>query len=153
LPRFVYQYRPYGLFKNFIEVYVPRGARLTAVTSDGKPANFATAREDGYTAVGVYERIPRGQKTTVTVSYRLDGRHSYSLVARPQPLAQDASFQIALEVPTGWSSEGEGELRDGVLRWSGDFDRTLRWRLAPSDRTGLAAFWPRITRFWTEPVF
>ena len=153
LPRFVYQYRPYGLFKNFIEVYVPRGARLTGVTSDGEPANFATAREDGYTAVGVYERIPRGQKTTVTVSYRLDGRDSYSLVARPQPLAQDASFQIALEVPTGWSSEGEGELRDGVLRWSGDFDRTLRWRLAPSDRTGLAALWPRITRFWTEPVF
>ena len=153
LSPFVYQYEPYGLFKNFIEVYVPGDARVTAVESDGEPAPFATAREDGYTAVGLYEEIARGQERTVTVSYTLPAGRTFSLIAQPQPLAHDAVLEVALEVPAGWDASGEGEVEEGALRWSGPFDRTLRWQLAPSRRSGLAALWPRITRFWTEPVF
>jgi hypothetical protein len=149
----VHQYRPYGLFKNYIEVYVPRAAEVRRVDVDARPAPFFKAMEDGYVAIGTYVEIPRGELTTVTVSYDLELEGArYALELRPQPQAHDSELQVAVAQPRGWTAEGPGRQRDGVLRYEGTFDETLRWRAAPSDATGLTALWRGARAFWTQPV-
>ena len=153
LPEFVYQYRPYGLFKNYVEVYVPGSARVTGVDHDGEPARFGTAIEDGYEAVGVYVTVPRGTSARVEVRYRLDlGDAGYELEARPQPLTHPSRLEVRVTVPPGWSATGRGGVADGVMAYSGRFDETMEWRVGPSERTGIPALWARLERFWTEPV-
>jgi hypothetical protein len=154
LPRFVYQYRPYGLFKNFVEVYVPAAAELTGVEVDGAPAEAFTEREDGYRAVGVYVEIPRGERTEVAVGYNLPlEAEGYSLEVLPQPLAHDASLRVAVEVPSGWTVDGSGRVRDGALHDSGRLGARAVWRIAPGRATGITGLWDALRRFWTEPLF
>ncbi|MFN2490080.1 MAG: DUF4012 domain-containing protein [Actinomycetota bacterium] len=154
LPRFVYQYRPYGLFKNYVEVYVPHDADITGVDLDGGAARFFEKREDGYTAVGVYAEVPRGERAEVEVRYRLPlGPDGYSLEALPQPQTHDGDLSVALTVPARWTTEGPGTVSDGMLRHRGTFDEALRWRVHPSDRTGIPALWAGVVNFWREPLF
>jgi hypothetical protein len=154
LPPFVYQYRPYGLFKNYVEIYVPRSAELTAVEVDGRAAGFDRKAEDGYDAIGLYVEIPRGTETRVEVGYTLPrARDGFSVELRPQPQAHDAVVSVALTLPPGWERDGPGSIDDGVVRFSGDFDRTLQWTVAPSERTGVPALWADVTRFLREPLF
>jgi hypothetical protein len=153
LPEFVTQYRPYGLFKNYVEVYVPAGARPTGVQVDGEPAGAFTEREDGFRAIGVYVEIPRGQETVVSVGYELPlESDEYSLEVIPQPLARDAHLEVALGVPPGWTVEGDGELDDGVLRFSGDLDGRMEWRAGPREAGGLTGLWDALVGFWREPL-
>jgi hypothetical protein len=154
LPRFVHQYRPYGLFKNYVEVYVPRSAELTAVEVNGDAVGFDRKAEDGYDAVGLYVEIPRGTETRVEVGYTLPrAPDGFSVELRPQPQANDADLSVALTMPSGGERDGPGAIEDGVLRFSGEFDRTLRWTVAPSERTGLPGLWASLTRFLSEPLF
>jgi hypothetical protein len=153
LPEFVTQYTPYGLFKNYVEVYVPAGARLTGVEVDGEPAGAFTEREDGYTAVGVYVEIPRGERTVVSVGYELALEDdAYSLEVIPQPLAHDAHLDVAVGLPTGWTAEGDGDVEGGVLRYSGDLDSRMEWRAAPRDAGGITGLWDALVSFWSEPL-
>jgi hypothetical protein len=153
LTRYQYQYRPLGLFKNFVEVYVPERAELTGVEVDGRPARFYPAREDGYRAVGVYLRIPRNTETRVSVGYTLPPGDGYSLRLIPQPLARDARAVVSLDVPEGWMLEGPDLARaQGSMTFEGPLDRTLVFEAGPSDRTGLPALWATLTRFWTKPL-
>ncbi|MGH2752447.1 MAG: DUF4012 domain-containing protein, partial [Actinomycetota bacterium] len=71
LSRFEHQYLPYGLFKNVVEIYVPKEAELASVETDGERADFFEADEDGFSAVGVYVELPRNQRTEVSVVYEL----------------------------------------------------------------------------------
>jgi len=154
LPRFVYQYRPYGLFKNFVEVYVPERAEITGVEVDGEPAEAFTEDEDGYTAVGVYVRIARGDETEVSVGYELPlDSDAYSLDVLPQPLAHDARLRVAVEVPSGWQVEGTGTVAAGALRSAGLLGARKTWVVAPSEATGITALWDALARWWSEPVF
>ncbi|CAN5702320.1 hypothetical protein BH24ACT26_BH24ACT26_05070 [soil metagenome] len=154
LPRFVTQAPPYGLFQSYVEVYTPATARLTRVDVDGQPARFATQPEDGYTAVGVYVEVARGDRAEIEVRYRLPlGDAGYSLEARPQPLSRDAAFDVAVSVPSGWTASGPGSVTNGVLRYSGELDESLTWVVEPSSRTGIPALWAGAARFWNEPLF
>lgn len=152
LTRFEYQYKPYGLFKNYVEIYLPQGARLLSVTLDGRPANFDTYSDDGFLSVGVFLRIPRSSEASVTVAYDLPGGNPYSLRVRPQPLVHDARLTVQLEVPSGWTIDGPDGAASGSMMWHGDLDRTVSFRAAPSERTGLPAAWSEIARFWSHPI-
>jgi hypothetical protein len=155
LTDYQYQYKPLGLFKNYVETYVPRQAEITAVEVDGRSVRFYPKAEDGYRALGVYLPIPRTTATTVSVSYTLpaEGR-SYSLELLTQPLAHDARALVRLDAPRGWIVRGpDGAEGSGTMSWSGDLDRRLRFDAAPSHKAGLSALWDGLARFWNEPVF
>jgi hypothetical protein len=157
LTRYQYQYRPYGMFKNFVELYVPAEARLTAVTAEGRNAEFFPHREDGYKAVGVYLEIPRGDNVVVRVAYRLPpSGDGYSLVVAPQPLTDDAQLGIELATPRTWDVEAPDAARrdeDGIITYAGKLEGPIKFEAGPSERTGLAALWANLQRFWNEPLF
>jgi hypothetical protein len=156
LTRYEFQYFPYGLFKNFVEVYVPAAAQLEAVQAGGRPAEFITYREDGYKSVGVYVEIPRNESDTLRVRYTLpEEPDGYSLELRPQPLTHDADLTVRLLAPPEWDFTGpEGaRIEGGRLVYQGAFDRALKVEAGPSDRTGLSFLWSRLSRFWNEPLF
>lgn len=154
LTRFEYQYKPYGLFKNVVEIYVPAKAELTSVEGGGERLNFTLQKEDGFNAVGVYVEIPKGEEKTVTVTYELPAEGHYSLSVVPQPLVEDAQLSVALGVPAGWEVDTpDGVVGGDVVRWEGPLDKTLKFEAGPSRRTGLPSLWAAIQRFWVEPVF
>lgn len=157
LTPYQYQYRPYGLFKNFVELYVPAEARLEAVQSDGRDADFYPQFEDGYKAVGLYLEIPRGDAVEASVTYSLPPSDSgYSLVVSPQPLSHDAHLDVRLQAPEDWDVELPGGARrgpEGMTTYSGELEGPIKFEAGPSERTGLAAWWLMLQRFWNEPLF
>jgi hypothetical protein len=157
LTRYQYQYRPYGLFKNFVELYVPAEARLEAVQTGGRDADFYPQLEDGYKAVGLYLEIPRGDHVEASVTYSLPpSDDGYSLVVSPQPLSHDAQIDVRLQAPEYWDLELPGGARrgpDGTTTYSGKLEGPLKFEAGPSERTGLAAWWLMLQRFWNEPLF
>lgn len=153
LSRFEYQYLPYGLFKNVLEIYVPAEAELLAVEVGGSPEDFFKNREDGLAAVGVYLEIPRGQKKTVSVEYQLAAKDHYALTVVPQPLVDDARLTVELDMPGGWELDGpEGAPGDTVVRWEGFLDRRLEFEMGPSEKSGLASWWTGFRHFLDEPI-
>ncbi|MDQ3662573.1 MAG: DUF4012 domain-containing protein [Actinomycetota bacterium] len=156
LTRYEFQYFPYGLFKNFLEIYVPAAAQLEAVQSGGKPIEFITYREDGYKSVGVYLEIPRSETAGVTVRYTLpEQENGYSLEVRPQPLTEDGKVELRLFTPPDWRLSGPdgARVQTGRLLYRGRFDQALELEAGPSDRTGLSSLWVSLSRFWNEPLF
>jgi Protein of unknown function (DUF4012) len=157
LTRYQYQYRPYGLFKNFVELYVPAEARLEAVETGGRDANFYPQLEDGYKAVGLYLEIPAGDQVEASVTYSLPpSDDGYSLVVSPQPLSHDAHLDVRLQAPEDWDLELPGGARrgpDGTTTYSGELEGPIKFEAGPSERTGLAAWWLMVQRFWNEPLF
>jgi len=154
LSRFEYQYRPYGLFKNVVEIYVPAAAEVVSVEVGSEPADFFEAREDGFEAIGVYVELPRGRETAVRVAYDLAPKEGYALEVIPQPLVEDAELSVELAIPGGWVTEGpEGIERDDTAVWQGKLDRVLEFSAGPSEKSGLSAFWEGMQRFMKEPVF
>jgi len=156
LTRFQYQYRPYGLFKNYVEIYIPEAARLDGVTAGGRAVRFSNLAEDGYRAIGAYLKIQRGQEGSMRVSYTLPaGERGYTLSVLPQPLARDARVAVNLVAPAGWSLSGPESSRvtDGVLRFGGTLRGPLEFEAGPDARTGLAKLWSGFSRFLREPLF
>jgi len=154
LTRFEYQYLPYGLFKNVLEVYIPGPADLKSVEVDAEPADFFDQQEDGFRAIGVNVKLPRGQATEVRVVYELPPKGSYQLEVIPQPLVEDARLTVDLTIPPAWEVEGpEGIEREDTTHWEGGLDRVLEFRAGPSEKSGLSAMWENIARFMSEPVF
>ncbi|MGH2819478.1 MAG: DUF4012 domain-containing protein [Actinomycetota bacterium] len=155
LPRFVYQHRPYGELRDFVEAYVPAAADVAGVELRGKPSSFLVRREDGYKAVGLLTKVPQGESRYVVVGYRLPpGSGAFELILLPQALAHDAELQLVLEVPEGWViTSSDGEQVEGSLRYTGPFRAPISLRATPGYRSGLKALWGSVTEFWTEPVF
>lgn len=153
LSRYEYQYRPYGLFKNVVEIYVPAEADVLSVEVGGSPEDFFTNCEDGFSAVGVYAEIPRGRQRTMIVAYELPPRGRYSLSVHPQPLVEDARLTVDLQIPPGWVLDGpEGTRSEEDFHWEGLLDRRLEFEAGPSERSGFASWWARFDRFLDEPV-
>ena len=127
--------RPYALLRNYVEMYVPRQARLTGVNHDGRAVEFRQQFQAGRRVIGIYVEVPRGSHTTLDVRYELKRRpgQPYSLVAIPQPLSRDAKLDIQLELPTGWSVEGPGEADGDVWRFSEPWDCTVEIRASAAD--------------------
>ena len=154
LTRFEYQYRPYGLFKNVVEIYIPAAAKVVSVEADGESADYFEAPEDGFEAIGVYVEIPRGGEAKIAVAYDLPHEDSYSLEVLPQPLVDDARLRVELAVPSAWTVDGpEGVVRGDVAVWEGELDRIIEFHAGPSEKSGLSALWEKVGRFMSEPVF
>lgn len=153
LSRFEYQYRPYGLFRNVVEIYMPAAADLLSVEVDGSPEEFFKNREDGLSPVGVFVEIPRGLTSTVRVKYQLPAEDGYTLEVAPQPLVADASLSVELAIPGKWEVDGPVGLGRGeTVHWEGTLDRRLRFEAGPSERSGLSGLWKNIGHFMREPL-
>jgi hypothetical protein len=153
LTPYEYQYLPYGMFKNVLEIYIPANADLQSVEVGGEPEDYFDHPEDGYRSVGVSIKLPRGEKTTMRVAYELPAEDGYTLEALPQPLVVDASLEIELAIPSKWVVDGpEGLSRDDSVRWEGKLDRRLRFEAGSSERSGLAALWEGLGHFLKEPL-
>ena len=156
LTPFQYQYEPYGLFKNFVEIYVPEAARLEDVTVDERSVRFSNLDEDGYRAVGAYLKIPRGETGVMRARYELPTSESgYSLSIHPQPLTRDARVSVSVIAPEDWTMRGpDGSvIGDGAVRFDGILRGSLEFEAFPDPRTGIAELWSGFTRFIHEPLF
>ena len=152
LTPYEYQYRPYGMFKNVLEIYVPANADLQSVEVDDERQDYFDHPEDGYRAVGVSIELPRGESTTMRVAYELPAQDSYTLEVIPQPLVVDASVEIELAIPSRWEVDGpDGVSREETIRWKGKLDRRLRFEAGSSERSGLASLWEGLGHFLREP--
>lgn len=153
LTPYEYQYRPYGLFKNVLEIYVPANADLQSVEVGDKREDYFDHPEDGYRSVGVPIELPRGESTTMRVAYELPAENDYTLEVIPQPLVVDASVEIELAIPSKWDVDGpEGLSRQDAIRWEGKLDRRLLFKAGSSERSGLAALWEGLGHFLREPL-
>ncbi|MPZ91969.1 MAG: DUF4012 domain-containing protein [Actinobacteria bacterium] len=145
---------PYGLLQNFLEIYVPRAASVTSVRRDGETEGFIRNRQDGYTSVGFDLELERDAATTVTVAYEIElDAHRYELIARPQPLARDATLELELDFPADWAVFGPGSVRGATLSYSGVFNGTIEVRARLKQRSGISLAWERLAGFMNEPLF
>jgi hypothetical protein len=99
LPRYVTQKRPQATLKSFVEVYIPSGAGVTTVDVDGSYPPLSRQRENGYTAIGIYLKIPRGQSSVATIEYLIPIDGDYRLDVRPQPLARPGHVRLGAHQP------------------------------------------------------
>ena len=145
--------RPPGTLRDFVEVYLPASSRVLSVVVDGEPGDFSDEGQGELRAVGVPVSIPRTEHVTISVGYELRARGSGLTVSLiPQPLARDATAEVALDLPSGWTASGPGGMDDGMWRYSGSLDAPLTIEAGPDDRTGLPALWKALVRFWNEPI-
>lgn len=143
---------PYGVMETFVEFFIPKRADLGAVYLDGERIRFYLDRQDGHSAVGVFTRIRQRDAVRVRVTYGLPTDDRYSLRVIPQPLAFDATLQINLEVPSGWTVRGLVPHGDRFT-YDGALDRSFVVEAEAVSRSGLPGAWDRIVAFWREPVF
>lgn len=145
--------KPYALMRSLVEVYTPAAAEVTGVERNDEPIGRIIEEHGDFIASSVYVEIPRGETSTVEVSYNLPVDDHYYLVAMPQPLAKDADIELALQVPVDWTIRGPGKWEDDIYRYTGTFDETLEIDAFPTERKGLSALWKSISNFWNEPLF
>jgi hypothetical protein len=143
----------YGVYLGYLEVYVPDTAELTGVTLNGRTETFFPESENRRKSLGMYFSTPRGEKTTVRVSYELRLPDSgYSLEITPQPLTFDADLEVEIQGPTQWFLSGPGARNEGRITFAGPLDRALRFASHPDERTGISAAWRTLVEFWTKPL-
>ena len=143
----------YGVYLGYLEVYVPDTAQLTEVTLNGRTETFFPESENGRKSLGMYFSTPRGEKTTVRVSYELPVPDSgYSLQVSPQPLAFDAEVKVDIHGPADWDLSGPGSLQEDSISFEGKLAHPIRFESRPAGRGGIAAAWQTFVEFWTEPL-
>jgi hypothetical protein len=155
LPPYVVQpKRVYGLYRGYIEIYVPEAARLTGVELDGEPAEFYREQEESRTSFGMYFRTRRNEISTAAISYDLPLDEPYALTVTPQPMPVDATLSVQIAQRSGWHIEGPGQTDAEAARisFSGALDATHEWRSVRDDKRGLSAIWSRLEQFLTEPL-
>ncbi|MDQ4029354.1 MAG: DUF4012 domain-containing protein [Actinomycetota bacterium] len=156
LPAYVVQpKRIYGLYRGYVEVYMPSAAKMTGVELNEGAAEFYEEEEESRTSLGMYFRTRPGETSTVTVSYELPLKQPYALTVTPQPLTRDASLSVQIDGPSGWRITGPGQTaRSGTsIRYSGTLDATHQWQSVEHDKHGLSAIWAVLKRFWSKPLF
>ena len=147
--------RPYGLLRNYAEVYIPGEARLQEVKLEGEAVEYRPEEQGDLLSVAVYVEIPQGDKAAIEVDYTLPAEdESYSLTMIPQPLTSDATVNLRLRVPNDWTIVGAGEDNElGELDWSTELDRTIVVEAFPDGRTGIPGIWEGFKDFWHHPLF
>lgn len=146
--------KPYGRINDFVEIYVPEEAEITGLSRNGEEVGVALEEQADRVSVGLSVGIDRGETSEVQVGYTLPFDHNgYSFQATPQPLVRDASIELTLGLPHDWTVRGPGRWEDDTFRYRGTLDRTLSVKAAPSGRSGFAALWESLTKFWNEPLF
>ena len=147
--------RPYGLLRNYAEVYIPGDAQLQEVTLDGETVDYRPEEQGDLLSVAVYVEIPQGEKASIEAAYTLPAaEESYSLTMIPQPLTSDATVSLRLRVPNDWTVIGAGEDNElGEVDWRTALDRTIEVRAFPDGRTGIPGIWEGLKDFWHHPLF
>jgi hypothetical protein len=158
LPGYVVQAgkKPYGKYEGYLEFYVPERAGIRGVELDGNEVRFYLEQEDMRTSVGLFFEVEQGDVARATLAYELPLKEAgYSLEVTPQPLPVDATVDIRVDAPSGWSLEGPDGERRGELEFSGRLVGPIRVEAADrlAVRGGLAGIWERLSRFWSEPLF
>jgi hypothetical protein len=145
--------RPYGMLRNYVEIFVPGHGELLGVTKDGRSVESRSEDQAGRTSVGIYLELPKGKQSQLSVDYSLPPAPGYSVVITPQPLSGDAELDLSLELPSGWVlTEGDAETSGRDVSLQTVLDRQLELRARPDDRPGVSGLWARLVRMWEEPV-
>jgi hypothetical protein len=147
--------RPYGLLRNYAEVYIPGDAQLQEVKLAGEPVDYRPEEQGDLLSVAVYVEIPQDEEAAIEVAYTLPAEEeSYSLTMIPQPLTSDATVTLKLRVPNDWTIVGAPRDREhGEMSWKTELDRTITVRAFPDGRTGLPGIWEGLKDFWHDPLF
>jgi hypothetical protein len=154
LPSYVTQDKqPYGLYKGYLEAYVPEDARIETVTIDGESPEYFVEVEDGRQSLGAYFSTRRGQETLVELTYSLSFDDPYTLEVSTQALAHDAAVRVVIVAPDDWTIETPDGATGSVVEYEGTLNGTLRFEATERERPGLTGAWDRIVRFWNDPVF
>jgi hypothetical protein len=146
----------YAMYEGYLEFYVPERARIRGVELNRREVEFFREHEDMRTSVGIFFEVEQGALAQATLAYELPIEEAgYSLEITPQPLPVDATVNIRVDAPSGWSLEGPDGERRGELEVSGRLEGPIRVEAADrlAVRGGLAAIWERLARFWSEPLF
>ena len=155
LPSYVTQdKKPYGLYKGYLEAYVPEEANVTSFTIDDEEPEYFTEFEDARQSLGAYFDTRRNERTRVDLTYDLPFPEDlYTLEVTPQPLTHDASARVVLDAPDGWLIETPDGRMDAPVEYTGPLNRTLRFHATPEERPGLTGIWDRMVNFWNDPLF
>jgi len=147
--------RPYGLLRNYAEIYIPGAAQLQEVKLDGEAVDYRPEEQGDLLSLAVYVEIPQSEKASIEAAYTLPAEEeSYSLTMIPQPLTSDATVSMRLRVPNDWTVVGAGEDNElGELTWKTSLDRTIEVRAFPDGRTGIPGIWEGLKDFWHHPLF
>jgi hypothetical protein len=147
--------RPYGVLRNYSEVYIPGNAKLQEVKLDGETFDYRPEEQGDLLSIAVYVEIPQGEQATIEVAYTLPaGEENYSLTMIPQPLTNDATVDLKLRVPNDWTVVGAGDDSDnGEVEWETTLDRTIEVYAFPDGRTGIPGLWEGVKDFWHDPLF
>ena len=131
---------PYGVLRSYVEIYLPGDSEVEAVESNGEPAEFRTEGQAGYQVVSVYYQLDPLEVGELRIRYSLPVEDSFHLRLEPQPLASDATLDVAVVAPDGWTVQGSGQALDLEQPW----DRAIEVEVAPDPRSGLSALWKRL---------
>lgn len=157
LPLYVVQDKePYGIYKGYLEIYIPSEADVTGFSVSGQGTAAVPETEDGRTSLGTRFRTRRNTSTVATVQYELpiEKEDSYSLEITPQPLTRDASVSLSIKTPEDWTIGPRGIEERGVFEFSGELSEPLRISAQPATHPpGITGLWTSIERFWREPLF
>ena len=147
--------KPYGLLRDYTEVYIPLESKLQEVKLDGEPFEYRPEEQGDLLSIGVNVEVPQGEQAAIEVAYTLPpGDESYSLTMIPQPLTSDATVDLRLRVPNDWTIVGAGDDSDtGEVTWKTTLDKTIEVHAFPDGRTGIPGIWEGLKDFWHDPLF
>ncbi|HET7713351.1 MAG TPA: DUF4012 domain-containing protein, partial [Patescibacteria group bacterium] len=100
---------PSGRYKNYLRVYVPKGAALQKLElSDSRETpSFTTTEENGKTVFSFFFEVPSQTKKTVILNYALPMRlptiareSQYHLLVQKQAGQAEPPFSVNFDVPT-----------------------------------------------------
>jgi hypothetical protein len=156
LPIYVTQTkRPYGIYRGYLEIYIPGSAEMEAYSLNGEAAETFLEPEDGRLSVGTDIEIKRDRTMTALIHYTIPvGPEDYALEVTPQPLAHDARLEVRLAAPEGWGFEGSES--DRSLRHRGELATAFTTRAVPEGgerRSGIPALWDGLKGFLEDPLF
>jgi hypothetical protein len=144
--------RPDDAAHEFVEIYLPGEADISAVELDGEAADVLRDSQAGLSTVGTDIELPAGEETTLAATYLLPLDGSYEVTIAPQPLAHDASVRVVLDAPGGWTIDGPEDSDEERLEYEGELTGSLRFEANPSDRSGLSSAWDALSDFWSDDL-
>jgi hypothetical protein len=145
--------RPRNSAIEFLEVYVPGTADVTSVERDGEPARFLRAEQGDRVSFGADVEIDSGERTSLSVTYRLPLEGSYELTMTPQPLTHDAEVRVELDAPSDWTVDAPDGSHEEKVIYEDAFESTLTFTAEPSDKSGLTSLWDGLADFWSDQLF
>lgn len=95
---------PGGRYKDYFQVFIPKGSRVSSVTKDNEPVVDFDQNEVEFTSVGFLVEIPPQKSAEIKVSYDLPdtlkkGKGVYQLIFQKQIGSPNSDFVLEISLP------------------------------------------------------